>query len=173
MEELCREIALAIVNCAAKNGYIEGQIAVIEELADYEKELFKFMLVETRKFLDRECRQEISGEEIISLFTYVSAKAGEAVSCWVNGQTPEFSSHGMFDGKVPMYSDDKVMAYFKTLELPSDMAKTFSNWCRENPDFCSENHLDPIIPLFEALKWTWRIAVNLTVCLLEKQGFKF
>ncbi|MCP3965005.1 MAG: hypothetical protein GY750_10610 [Lentisphaerae bacterium] len=173
MEELFREIALSIINCAAKNGYIDGQIAVIEELTGYEKELFKFMMIETRKFLDRENKQDISGEEMISLFTYVFAKAAEAAGCWVTGQTPELSNHGMFDGKIPMYSDDKVMAYLKTLKLPSDLAKAFSAWSHENPDFCKNYNIDPVLPLFEALKWTWRIAINVTICQLEKQGFKF
>lgn len=163
------EIAGAIIEEARNKGYLNGPVSVIPELAESEKLFFIFMLEEVRKHLAGNKTPELSADEIISMFTYVFARAGEAVSCWTTGQKMEFEKHGMFDGKIPMYSDEKLMQYFKQTTFPGDMTNAFFRWNEENSDFCGDNEIDPILPLFEALKWTWRLTVNFTIEYLEEE----
>jgi hypothetical protein len=167
------EIAKVIIDAARNQGYLDGPLNVIEDISDTEKELFVKMLAATQEYLQREKKNELSADEIVSLFTYVFAKAGEAVTSWCNGQPFEFSAHGMFDGKIPMYSDSRLMQHFKQITLPSDLAGAFGDWAADNPDFCTDHEVAPVILLFEALKWTWRISVNVTIDYLESLGFKF
>jgi len=168
------EIAGAIIEAARVEGYLNGPVSVIPELAEPEKAFFILMLEEVRKHLTENKTSDLSADEIVSMFTYVFARAGEAVSCWTAGEKVEFEKHGMFDGKIPMYSDEKLMQYFKQTTFPSDLANAFARWNEKNSDFCQDNEIDPILPLFEALKWTWRLTVNFTIEYLEEHhGMEF
>ncbi len=171
--ENSKEIAQIMIERAKADGYLNGPLIVIEQLAEWEKKIFVFMFKEVEKYLSCKKERVLSADEIISLFTYVFAKSGEAVTTWYNNQEFTFDAHGMFDCKVPMYNDDKLLQYFKTVDLAAGMADAFGQWSSENADFCTKNNIDPILPLFEALKWTWRVTVNLTIDYLEQLGFKF
>jgi hypothetical protein len=171
--ELSQKIAEVMIARAREDAYVTGPLAVIEELADWEKNIFLFMFKEVEKYLSYKKERILSADEIVSLFTYIFAKAGEAVTTWYNGQEFTFDAHGMFDGKVPMYNDERLLQYFKTVNLPADLADAFGKWNSQNADLCAKNNIDPILPLFEALKWTWRITVNHTIEYLEQLGFKF
>ena len=171
--EMSSQVARAMIARAQNDGYLTGPLVVIEQLADWEKDLFVFMFKEVEKFLSYRKERVLSADEIVSMFTYVFAKAGEAVTTWYNDQKFTFDAHGMFDSKVPMYNDDKLLQYFKSISLASDMADAFGQWSSANADFSKKNGIDPILPLFEALKWTWRITVNVTIDYLEKLGFSF
>ena len=167
------QIAKAMIARAEKDGYLNGPLVAIEQLAEWEKNIFVFMFKEVEKYLSYKKERVLSADEIISMFTYVFAKAGEAVTTWYNDQEFTFDADGMFDCKVPMYNDEKLLQYFKTVHLASDMSDAFGHWSSENANACSKNDVDPILPLFEALKWTWRISINLTIDYLEELGFKF
>jgi len=171
--EMSSQIAKAMIARAEADGYLNGPLVVIEQLADWEKDIFVFMFKEVEKYLSYKKERVLSSDEIVSMFTYIFAKSGEAVTTWYNGQEFTFDAHGMFDCKVPMYNDDKLLQYFKTVNIAADMADAFGEWSSQNTDFCSKNNIDPVLPLFEALKWTWRVSINLTIDYLEELGFKF
>ena len=171
--EMSSQIARVIIARAESDGYLKGPLIVIEQLADWEKDVFVFMFKEVEKYLSYKKERVLSADEIVSMFTYVFAKAGEAVTTWYNDQEFTFDAHGMFDCKIPMYNDEKLLQHFKSVNLASDMADAFGQWSSENADFCNKNDIDPVLPLFEALKWTWRISINLTIDYLEELGFKF
>ncbi len=171
--EMSNQIASAMIARAKTDGYLDGPLIVIEQLADWEKDIFVFMFKEVEKYLSYKKERVLSADEIVSMFTYIFAKAGEAVTTWYNDQKFTFDAHGIFDGKIPMYNDEKLLQYFKTVTLASDMADAFGQWSSENAKLCSQNDIDPVLPLFEALKWTWRISINLTIDYLEELGFKF
>lgn len=170
---MSQQIAKVMIARAETDGYLNGPLIVIEQLADWEKNIFVFMFKEVEKYLSYKKERVLSPDEIVSMFTYVFAKAGEAVTTWYNDQEFTFDAHGIFDGKIPMYNDEKLLQYFKTVNLAANMADAFGNWSSENADFCSKNNIDPALPLFEALKWTWRVSINLTIDYLEELGFKF
>ena len=171
--EMSTEIARVMIDRARDDEYLKGSLVVIEELADWEKDLFIFMFKEVEKYLSYKKERVLSADEVVSMFTYVFAKAGEAVTTWYNSQEFSYEAHGMFDSKVPMYNDDKLLQYFKTVNLAADMADAFGRWANENAELCEKKNVDPLLPLFEALKWTWRITVNVTIDYLEQLGFKF
>jgi len=171
--EMSSQIAKAMIARAEDEGYLNGPLVVIEKLADWEKDIFVFMFKEVEKYLSYKKERLLSAEEIVSMFTYIFAKAGEAVTTWYNDQEFTYDAHGMFDGKIPMYNDEKLLQYFKTVNLAADMADAFGHWSSENAGLCEKNNVDPVLPLFEALKWTWRISINLTIEYLEELGFKF
>ena len=171
--EMSSQIAKAMIARAEDEGYLNGPLIVIEKLADWEKDIFVFMFKEVEKYLSYKKERLLSAEEIVSMFTYIFAKAGEAVTTWYNDQEFTYDAHGMFDGKIPMYNDEKLLQYFKTVNLAADMADAFGYWSSENAGLCEKNNVDPVLPLFEALKWTWRISINLTIEYLEELGFKF
>lgn len=56
---------------------------------------------------------ELTADEISSLFTFVYAKAAEAVTNLVNSQPNNFDLLGMLDGKVPIYADDRLTRIFQ------------------------------------------------------------
>ena len=170
---MSKEIAKAMIARAKNDGYLNGPLVVIDKLAEWEKEIFVFMFKEVEKHLSRKKERMLSADEIVSLFTYIFAKSGEAVTTWYNDQKFTFDAHGMFDCKVPMYNDEKLLQYFKTVNLAANMADAFGKWNAENANFAPKNDIDPILPLFEALKWTWRISINLTIDYLEELGFQF
>jgi hypothetical protein len=171
--EMSQKIAKVMIARAEADGYLNGPLVVIEQLADWEKDIFVFMFKEVEKYLSYKKERVLSADEIVSMFTYVFAKSGEAVTTWYNDQEFTFDAHGMFDCKVPMYNDEKLLQYFKTVNLAADMADAFGRWSSENANFCEKNNIDPVLPLFEALKWTWRVSINLTIDYLEQLGFKF
>ncbi len=171
--EMSKEIAQAMIARAKADGYLDGPLAAIGQLAEWEKDIFVFMFKEVEKYLSRKKERVLSPDEIVSLFTYIFARSGEAVTTWYSNQKFTFDAHGMFDCKVPIYNDDKLLQYFKTLKLAADMADAFGKWSSENADFCTENNIDPILPLFEALKWTWRLTLTVTIDYLEQLGYGF
>ena len=171
--EMSSQIAKAMLARAETDGYLNAPLVVIEQLADWEKDIFVFMFKEVERYLSYKKERVLSPDEIVSMFTYVFAKAGEAVTTWYNDYEFTFDAHGMFDCKVPMYNDEKLLQYFKSVKLAADMADAFGCWSFENAGFCEKNSIDPLLPLFEALKWTWRISINLTIDYLEELGFEF
>ena len=64
------------------------------------------------------------------------------------------------DGKIPFYTDDDLTAYFKKLTFPADCAQTYWDWY--HTDY-QDNGTDPILLLFEALKWTFRLGCHIAI----------
>ncbi len=161
--------ALVIVNAARRTDVLRGQVATAPALADSEKELFLRMF---RHLAERRATgvNELSSDEISSLFTFVFARAAEAVTNMVNGRPDDFSMLGMFDGKVPIYADDRITGAFKLSEWPQNAARAYWEWYEIEADAVARRGIDPVLPLFEALKWMFRISSHLAIEQLEADG---
>ncbi len=161
--------ALAMIEASRKSGCIQGGMVAVPELAEAEKELFLKMLT---RINERRQRGEtgLSTDEVSSVFTFVGAKAAEAVTNLVNRQPNQFELLGMLDGKIPIYADERLTGYFKKLTLASDCAEAYLEWFEANSsDPVLQNH-DPLLPLFEALKWCFRLSCTAAVEKFEADG---
>ncbi len=156
------EAALAVIDAARSNGLLAGPVIVAEELAEAEKQLCLQVLaqLEEQKKLKKE---ELSPDEISSMFTFVFAKAAEAVTSFGNHQEPKFEMHGLFDGKIPICADDRLSDHFKShLEFPTDAAKNF--WeAYAGGKFGTS---DPRLALMESLKWCFRLSCHVAMSQL-------
>lgn len=159
MNENAVMIAKTMINCAVENGYFDGvNMELIEELADIERSFFIEMFRHLEKYRTDNKRNELNTNEISSIFSFVFARSVEAVANYNNDSKQEFDFMGMFDGKIPFYSDDKLISFAKKSLFPKFMAESFLNFMDENGE-----GLDPVLALFEALKWTWRISQHLAI----------
>ena len=163
MNEAAQAVAQTMVDCARENGYMDGPLASIPELAEEERKLFIRMFGELRTHLKRAGRGELLQEEISSLFTFVFAKAAEAVELYLAGKREDVSMLGMFDGKIPLYADDRVLVFCRKCTWPKEAAEAFLD---RAPEDAAEGG-DPLLELFEALKWAFRISEHLLVEFLE------
>ncbi len=161
MEEAI-QIARVIVNAAREHHFLgEGPLAQIPELAEDEKKLFLRMFETLRRERERSGNPSLTPEEIASLFSFVTARAAEAVTQYVNRQPWEPEMLGMLDGKIPFYVDDELGGWLRELNWPGIAGAAFLD---------SDSGADPLLALFEALKWTWRIAQHLVIEHLEARG---
>ncbi len=157
------EIARLILRAAKERNFLRaGELAQIPALAESEKLLFLRMFDEVRKFQEREGREELEAGEIVSMFTFVCARAAEAVLAYVNGQKFEAEMMGLFDGKIPFYLDDRLGVWLRALDWPGEAASAFLR--------AELGVATPILMLFEALKWTWRVTQHLVIEELEARG---
>lgn len=158
--------ALSVIEVARSAGYIDGPVAVTPALADSEKTLFcsMFSAVGERR---QGGNHELSPDEISSMFTFVFARAAEAVTNMFNRQPDKFEIMGLFDGKVPIYAAEELTGYFKKLTFPTDCASAYWEWFHNQ---ALPEGLDPILPLFEALKWTFRLSCHIAI-VFEEQRF--
>ena len=139
--------ALCVVETAKNSGLLNGPITVAPILAEAEKELFmKMFEAVNRRRADG--IDAIHPDEISSMFSFV------------NHQANDFSMMGLFDGKIPFYTDDDLTAYFKKLNFPVDCAQAYWDWYHSD---YQDNGTDPILPLFEALKWTFRLGCHIAI----------
>ena len=166
---IAQATALAMVGAARKSESVKGPMVASPILAEVEKELFIKML---SRLKDRRKAESdgLSTDEISSLFTFVTAKAAEAVTNLCNSKKNEFDLTGMLDGKVPIYAEDTVTGHFKQSPLPTDCAQAYVDWHAENADDPALKSYDPILPLFEALKWCFRLSCTAAVETLEAAG---
>lgn len=157
--------AICVVTAAKELGLIEGAIAVDERLAEAEKEL---MLKIMARVMEQKSSSELTADEISSMFTFVYARAAEAVTNLANNQKNDFDMMGLFDGKVPLCAEDILTGYFKKLDFPTVCARNFWNYYEEGLD-----ESDPALALFEALKWCFRLSCHLAVRCLEEHNYRF
>ena len=158
--------ARRIIETAKKLDLLNGPLNVAPELAEREKTLFLAML---NAMADRRRKHgdELSADEVCSLFTFVFAKAAEAVTDMCNRQTGKVELAGMFDGQIPIYADDGITAEFKSSPFPAQCAQDYLQWVNDDAP-----HLvgcDKTLLLFEALKWCFRISCHLAVEIVENK----
>ena len=159
MNENAMLVGKAMINCAVENGYFNGvNLDLIEELAEVEKNFFIEMFRRLEKYRTDNKRNELNTNEISSLFSFVFARSVEAVANYNNDSKQDFDFMGMFDGKIPFYSDDKLISFAKKSLFPKFMAEGFLNFMEENG-----SDINPVLALFEALKWTWRFSQHLAI----------
>ena len=163
--------ALSVINAAKEHGYLKGALVADPVLAEAEKELFLAMFRQLSE-RHRPGGGALSSDEVSSLFTFVFARAAEAVTNMVNHQPNKFDMLGMFDGKVPISADERLIGCFKKLDLPADCARAYWEWYHDGVDAGQRSGVDPVLPLFEALKWTFRISCTVAIEKLEELGFR-
>lgn len=161
--------AKALVDKAREKGFIKGSLTVVPELVENEKLLFSFIAKSIREKVDEKDEEELEMQEICNLFTFVYAKGGETAFNWHNGADFTISPRGIFDQAVPFAANREMIEYFNGKTLPEDMFQVFHKWHEGNPSFCVDNAAHPILPLLDALKWTYRIALGMG---LEYLGYK-
>ena len=164
MNEAAEFAARTIVDRARENGYLDGALSSIPELAEEEKKLFIRMFGELKRHLSAAGRAELTPDEVSSLFTFMLAKAAELVVFHLAGKQEEVSLLGMFDGKIPVYADDRVLGFCRSCTWPREAAEAF---LAMPPEDGADDPADPLLMLFEALKWSFRISAHLVIGFLE------
>ncbi len=158
--------ARCIIATAKKLDLLDGPLNVAPELAEREKTLFLAMLnaMAARR---RERGDELSADEVCSLFTFVFAKAAEAVTEMYNQQSGKVELAGMFDGQIPIYADDGITAEFKNSPFPSQCAQDYLQWVTDDAPHLAD--CDRTLLLFEALKWRFRSSCHLAVEIVRNK----
>lgn len=172
MAEFSRSLAAqcaakCIVDTAAGCGLIDGPVAISPHLAEAEKELIIKMLQKLRAEFG-ENSGELQPDEISSLFTFTFGKAAEAVTNMYNHQPDKFELTGMLGGQIPVYAEDSITEKFKSSDFPSACAENYLNWCETNSALIAA--ADPVLLLFEALKWCFRLSCNYAVTIVENKS---
>ena len=158
--------AKCIIDTASQLELLDGPIATAPELAEAEKELIIKMMAELkRRSGEGESEVALEPDEVSSLFTFVFAKAAEVVTNMYNHQENKFELAGMLDGKIPVYADDKITEEFKRSPFPFTCAENYLAWYDAEGDLLGDN--DPVLLLFEALKWCFRLSCHLAIVIVE------
>ena len=157
--------ALCVISAARELELLDGAITVDERLAEAEKEL---MLKIITKVKEKDGGTTLAADEVSSMFTFVYARAAEAVTNLANNQKNDFDMMGLFDGKVPICAEEILTGFFKKLDFPTVCARKFWGYYEEGLDGC-----DPLLALMECLKWCFRLSCHLAVRCLEDHNYRF
>ena len=157
-------VARCIIETARSMHMLEHPIAVNNELAEAEKTLIIKMFGKMDEYLAKD-RDELSADEITNLFTFVFAKAAECVTNMFNHKEQNFDMAGMFDGRVPIYADENITAEFKSSQFPGMCAANYLKFTQDKADALAGT--PPLLLLFEALKWCFRLSCHYAVTIVE------
>lgn len=152
-----RNAALMVVETAKADHLLSGPINTAPELAEMEKFFFLHLFDAVRDHTATN-GAELTPDEISSMFTFVFARSAEAVTAFLSSKGNfEFNAAGLFDGNTPFYTDDAFSALYKNnRNFPADCAGSYLEFFdRQAPG------TDPLLTLFEALKWCFRIGCHL------------
>ena len=157
--------AQTVIAAARESGVLDdGALVVDPALAEMEKALFAGMF----KAVARRGVPSLTADEFSSMFHFVFARAAEAASaCW-SKRPFETGTDGLFDGKTPFYADDALKGYIHAQEFPVKCAQR----CWDNLAAVAAaggSDCDPLLPLFEALKWCFRIGCHASLRFLEER----
>ena len=156
--------ARCIIETARELELLDGPLTVAPELAEREKALFLAMFSAFEEHRKTHGEQ-LTEDEVASLFTYVFAKAAEAVTDLYNHQTGKVDFSGMFGGPVPVYADDRITAEFKESRFPATCARNYLQWVTDDGPYLAE--CDRTLLLFEALKWCFRLSCHFAVTIID------
>lgn len=156
--------ARCIIETARSMNLLDRPVAVSQELADAEKILIVKMFQKMDEHMQTH-GEELSPDEVSSLFAFVFAKAAEAVTNMFNHQEQNFDLLGMFDGRIPIYADDSITAEFKSSQFPALCTQNYLDFTEEQADELAG--CDPLLLLFEALKWCFRLSCHFAVTVVE------
>ena len=158
------EIARVIVEAARRSGYLaEGEpMNSAPELAALEKPLFVKMFQALKEHLQNVNRMELTDDEISSMFNFAVGKGADMAYNFMSDQKQDDNVIGLFDSRISLYVDDRLMNFLKAEPIAAKLGGAFVDFQNENP---SE---EPVLALFEALKWTLRITEHLTIKLIQK-----
>lgn len=156
--------ARIVIDAARENGIIgDGAMVVDPALAEMEKALFAGMF----KAVARRGSPELTPDEFSSMFHFVFARAAEAATaCW-SRRPFETGTDGLFDGKTPFYADDALKGFIHAQEFPVQCAQRC--WDHLAATGNATAGYDPLLPLFEALKWCFRIGCHASLRFLERR----
>ena len=164
------EIARKMVETARRHRFLPEQLAVVPELAESEKALMLLLAGRIKEYATVRKHASLDQDEIQSLFIFVYARAAEAVTDWLGGKPFMPKVEGMFNGRTPFELEEALIDYIKARPLGDCMYGAFADWCDRNPNFCQDNDVHPVLPLLEALKWTFRIAAGMTIEFFEQKA---
>ena len=152
-------VARAIIAAARHAGYLADGDPMLSapELAAAEKTLFLKMFEELKRHLRHAGRPELSEDEIASLFNFAFGKGAEQAYNYLSGQKQDFEVVGMFQPRVALYVDDRLMNFLKNTPAAAVLGGAFVDYRKQHPGD------EPILALFEALKWTLRIGTHLSL----------
>ena len=153
--------ARVVIGAARECGILDdGPLVVDPALAEIEKALFAAMF----KAVARRGDAELTPDEFSSMFHFVFARSAEAAAaCW-SGRPFESGTDGLFDGKTPFYAPDELKGYVHDSAFPVRCAQ--SCWDL----YAAEAGGDPLLRLFESLKWCFRIGCHASLRFLEKRA---
>lgn len=161
------EPAEVIVKKAKEQGFIQGPLSVVPELADGEKLLISFLAKSIKEYTSGREKEELDMQEIYNLFVFVYAKGGESACNWQKGEEFSISPQGIFKSEVPFNVPREMIEYYSSEKVPEELFEAFQGWHKDYPDYCAENNIHPVIPLLEALKWVYRISTGMGLDYLE------
>ena len=158
-------VAMSVIHTAREYGHLDdGAMTTLESLAETEKELFLAIM----RHLRNEAKSELTAEEMISLYTFILAKAAEAVSNSLGGKEFEMDTCGMLDGKIPYYVDPALDDFCHKSLFPVQFARGFHEFFNHYGEAMQRDGVEPLLILAESLKWSWRVAVHVCYNILEK-----
>lgn len=155
MNDQAKKIAASIVGAAQEAGFMTDALSSFEAAAETERALFLQMMTALKVHQQRGNCPDLTHDEIASMFTFVFAKAAEIATDHFNRQPSQPDTAGLFDGKIPLYADERLVSFCKQCDWPVLAAEAFLN---REPDGA-----DPLLALFEALKWTFRVSLHLAL----------
>lgn len=168
-KQLSLDLARTMIEAARKFGFLSSQLPVAPELAASEKNLLVLLSGKISEYVSLRGEAALEQDELQSLFTYVYARSAEAVSAWLSGNPFLPGIEGMFNGNTPFQAEEKLIAVLKARHLADCMYGVFIDWNEKHADCCREYGVHPVLPLLEALKWTFRFGAGIAVEFFEEQ----
>ena len=164
MDDLAMQVAQAMIDASRKYGYFleDEPLRSAPELTALEKPLFIAMFQAFKEHLQRVNRMELNADEIASMFNFAVGKGADMAFNFMNDQAQDCHVNGLFDSRISLYVDDRLMNFLKSEPIAGKLGGAYVDFQAENPD------IDPVLGLFEALKWTIRITEHLTLKFIER-----
>ena len=163
-------IAEVIISTAQENEFLRDSLGFVPEIFESEKMLITTISSKMREYTEMKGSEELSEDDLLSMFSFVYAKGAEVVSKWRCNQEFDFNVKGLFSGSHELYADGDLLRVMKSIPVAETLFTAFSEWYNDNPTFCAENDVHPIMPILEALRWTYRVSVNMAIEFFERQS---
>ncbi len=163
-------IAEVIISAAQEHEFIRDSMGFIPEIFESEKDLITAISGKMREYIELKNSEELSEDDLLSMFSFVYAKGAEVVSKWRCNQEFDFNVQGLFSGNHELYADGDLLRAMKSIPVAEKLFSAFSEWYNDHPTFCGEHDIHPIMPILEALRWTYRVAVNMATEFFERQN---
>lgn len=164
MDNAAMLVAQSMISAAREYGYFleDEPLRSAPELTELEKPLFVNMFKAFKEHLQMVNRMELDEEEISCMFNFVVGKGAEMAFNFVNGQSQDINIDALFKSRVSLYVDDRLMNFLKAEPIAANLGGAFVDFQAEHSD------VDPVLGLFEALKWAMRISEHLTLKFIER-----
>ena len=155
MDNAAMLVAQTMIGAAREYGYFleDEPLRSAPELTELEKPLFVNMFKAFKEHLQLVNRMELNEDEISCMFNFVVGKGAEMAFNFVNGQSQDIHLDGLFKSRVN---------FLKAEPIAANLGGVFVDFQAENKD------IDPVLGLFEALKWAMRISAHLTFKFIER-----